>query len=395
MGGVHGMALQILRGLTALGHTVDCYVARLDRGLPRELEENDRIAVQTGASRWTYDAWYNRTPLTTFVSGQVTRAASTWKLADGLAANHARRPYDVVYQFSNIELLGLRRHLKRLPPLVLHPETHLAGELAGFRRERALSRKCESRSRRAFVGAMLLTRAAVQRRDIHRATTVICPSRAFRDCVTRDYGLNDARTVVVRNPIDLSTFRPRSSARRAGPLRIVYVGRISVRKGIDDLVSLSGRLADLSGDVSLEIVGDRTQWSDYRPLLEHLDPRVAVYRGPVAAEDIPDVLAGADLLVQPSTYEPFGLTLAEGLASGVPAVATTEVGAGEDVERGCVERVPPNDAASLEAACRRMIDRVLSDASSLSADSRSEAERLFDPIDISRQIADILAEAST
>jgi glycosyltransferase involved in cell wall biosynthesis len=202
--------------------------------------------------------------------------------------------------------------------------------------------------------------------------------------------------VVIPNPVDLDRFRRATVTPADGrALRILFIGRISVRKGIDAVVELSHRLRDLSGLIELEVIGDRTQWSDYRPLLADLDPSVALYRGGLTPDQVPQELARADLLVQPSTYEPFGLTVAEALASGVPAVVTTEVGAAEDVAGECVSRVPPGDAGALETAVRALLDR-MSDgrAERLRAEARAEAERLFDPAHVCGAIAQTLRDVA-
>ena len=140
------------------------------------------------------------------------------------------------------------------------------------------------------------------------------------------------------------------------------VGRLSVRKGVELIVQLSHRLRDLSGIVHLEIVGSHSQWSNYRCLLNDLDPSVATFLGSLSSDELKQWLPTCDLLIQAAKYEPFGLTVGEALASGVPVVVTTEVGAGEGVLEACCIRVPPGDLDALEEAIRRMVARLQSSA---------------------------------
>ncbi|MBI2297591.1 MAG: glycosyltransferase [Armatimonadetes bacterium] len=82
------------------------------------------------------------------------------------------------------------------------------------------------------------------------------------------------------------------------------------------------------------------------------------YRG-----DVPDLLAAADLLVLPSRGEPFGRVLLEGMAAGLPVVATRPGGPCDIVLSGRTGLlVPQDDAAAMAAG--------LMDVVSMSADER-------------------------
>jgi glycosyltransferase involved in cell wall biosynthesis len=161
------------------------------------------------------------------------------------------------------------------------------------------------------------------------------------------------------------------------------------------LIDLSHRIDDLQGRVHLDLLGGHTLWSDYRKLLKDLNPAIATYIGGVPAKEVGRYLAEADLLVQPSKYEPFGLTVGEGLASGIPVIATDQVGAAEDVDRGCCEVIPAADPEALEVAVRSMVARLeMGDVNEVRALARREAERLFAPTVVAKGIADILVSVA-
>jgi glycosyltransferase involved in cell wall biosynthesis len=50
--------------------------------------------------------------------------------------------------------------------------------------------------------------------------------------------------------------------------------------------------------------------------------------------DVPQLLAGADLFVFPTHYEPYGLVVTEAMACGLPAVVTRCAGSAGAVEHG-------------------------------------------------------------
>jgi glycosyltransferase involved in cell wall biosynthesis len=299
-------------------------------------------------------------------------------LASLLLEQHRQRPYDAIYQFSTIEIFGMRRFLSELPPLVVHPQTHMAGELRWVRRERKLAGRCEPLWRRVLVECLLAARTRRQRRDIGFASRVLAISRKFADHLVADYGVDPRRITVIRNPIDLNELLPPPRFPHRGPWRIAFVSRMSARKGVELVVELSHRLADLDGDVTLDLVGADTLWSDYRPLLADLNPQIARYHGHMDRTELAAFLAQVDVLLQPAKYEPFGLTVGEALALGVPVVASDAIGAAEDVSSDCCPVVRANDIDTLEAAVRAMLDRLRhGDGPVIGRIARAEAERLF------------------
>ena len=396
-GGVPGMAVTLARGLAALGHQVDCWMV-LETRVAQGWSEVEGLTLRTVSGAFHWGRWYSgaRTPrIVTNLAVLGTRAVATPRLVRRLLAAHREAPYDVLYRFSTIELLGIGRHLADLPPLVLHPEVHAAGELRWTRAERHLARRCHSLPQRAVVGTLLRARALLQRRDIQRATAVIAPSRRFAQLVGTDYGVPADRFTVIPNPVDLDRFHPSSPPPSGQPkVRITYVGRAAVRKGIDLLVELSHHLDDLANDVELEVIASYSFWSDYRPLLADANPCLATVRPVASNRSVAEALASTDLLLQPSRYEPFAITVAEALASGTPVVATDEVGAAEGLDPRCATVVPA-DAAALEAALRARVAAIQAGEGAVAREcARAEAERRFAPELVCRAVADCLERAA-
>jgi glycogen(starch) synthase len=225
---------------------------------------------------------------------------------------------------------------------------------------------------------------------------LVAPSQRFAGLVASDYGVDRNRLTVVPNPVDLDRFQPAPTRAGDDKIRITYVGRASVRKGIEQLVELSHRLDDLADQVELELVCSTSLWSDYTPLLAGVNPRLTVVREPQSHRGVAELLQRTDVMVQPSHYEPFGLTVAEGLASGVPIVATDEVGAVEGIDPRAATVVPAGDVRALERAVRVRIAAVLERADGTDrAVARAEAERRFDPKAVVRDLAEVLERVAT
>ncbi len=390
-GGVPGVATELLLGLTRLGHRVDCFLPGTGHALPERIADAEGLTFNWGTNDWRWNRWYNRTKIGTFVTAMASRGLASVRLRQELTRRHALEPYDVIYQFSDIEALAMPASLRPAVPLVIHPETHIAGELRFLLAERELSLRCQPAYVFAIAAATMSLRVLVQRRRIRRARLLVCISSVFRDHLVRDYGFPSTDTVVIPNPVRLERFAAVDPDRGIGrPPTVLVLGRIAARKGVEDVIAVARRLRERGSDVRVRVVGGPSLWSDYTRLLEDLPADVAEYVGRINPADIPEELARTDVLLQASKYEPFGLTVGEALAAGVPVVATSEVGAIEGVDRSVVSEVAPGDVEGMVAAIEDLLERLGDAPAQLRHRAQAEAERRFAPQIVCEQISDAL-----
>ncbi|HEX2102702.1 MAG TPA: glycosyltransferase [Solirubrobacteraceae bacterium] len=168
------------------------------------------------------------------------------------------------------------------------------------------------------------------------------------------------RVRVMRRGVDRTAFAdpgPDPFPELRGRPRVVFLGRLARSKGVDTLVAAAARLRTPGAQVVL--VGDGPARAEVEAASRRLDVDGHVHvTGFVPHHRTPAVLASADLLVLPSTYEELGTVLVEALQVGLPAVASNVGGIPEVVEHGRTGMlVPPGDAAALAEA----IDAILGD----------------------------------
>ena len=339
-------------------------------------------------SGWQWNRWYSRTRLTAFVSSLIARGVASLRLRAEVARRHRDDPYDLFYQFSNVENLAMPRRLRRSVPLVVHPGQSSADALRFLVRERRLQLQRRPTYTVAIAAAVIWLRMRVQRRSVRRAQLVVCISEVFRNHLVRDYGLSLQDTVVVPNPVRLDRFAGIVPDRPLGkPPRILVLGRIATGKGIEDVVALAKLLLEREVNVRIRLVGGTSVWSNYTHLLEELPVENSEYVGFVPGSQVPGELGASDVLLQASKYEAFALTVAEALAAGVPVVATTEVGAIEQVDRSAAAAVAPGDVPGMAAAILATLERLGSDPRQLRSLARAEAQRLFAPERVSLEIS--------
>jgi glycosyltransferase involved in cell wall biosynthesis len=376
-GGVPGVATELLRGLSARGHRIDCFMPGTGYELPQWAVEEPNLRFVWGTHEWRWNRWYARTRIGSSISGMFSRALGSVRLRRGVMARHRADPYDVIFQFSNIETFAVPMRLSRSVPLVIQPETHIGGELKFMLREWRLALRCTPAWTFAATIAVMAVRVLVQRAMIKRARLVICISSVFRDHMVRDYGLRPERTKVIPNPIRVERFRDADLERGLSePPRVLVLGRVSARKGVEDVVAVCRLLQERGSQAHVRIIGGPSLWSDYSRLLEDV-PQNTEYLGRIPPSEVPAELAASDVLFQASKYEPFGLTVAEALVSGVPVLATTEVGAIEGVDAEVAAVTEPGDVRAMADAVEGLLARLSSDAGAVRRKANEEARRLF------------------
>jgi glycosyltransferase involved in cell wall biosynthesis len=390
-GGAPGVATELLDGLARLGHRIDCFLPGMERELPARLVASQNLAFVWGTSGWKWNRWYSRTKLATFASGLLARGFASLRLRREITRRHREEPYDLVLQFSNIESLAVPRGLASNVPVVLFPSTHMAGELRWVLAERRLSFRCQPPYVFITVATIRLLRTLVQRRAIRRARLLVCMSTVFRDHLVNDYRYPVERTAVIPYPVRLQRFAD-LERKWPQPPTILVLGRVAVRKGVEDVVAVAKTLLARKIEARVRVVGGPDLSSDYTKLLEDLPPENAEYVGGVPPAEIPSELSRATVLLQASKYEPFGLTVAEALAAGVVVVATSEVGAIEGVDSSVAAEVRPGDVDALVVAIVTMLERVRAAPDESASRARAEAERLFAPTVVCQQVSDALVE---
>jgi glycosyltransferase involved in cell wall biosynthesis len=108
-----------------------------------------------------------------------------------------------------------------------------------------------------------------------------------------------------------------------GPLRVVFVSRISPKK---NLLGLLEALGAVRGDVALDVygpIGDTDYWRACERVMTALPPNVqATYRGELAHEAVAGTFLRYDAFCLPTLGENFGHVIAESLAASCPVICT-------------------------------------------------------------------------
>lgn len=154
--------------------------------------------------------------------------------------------------------------------------------------------------------------------------------------------------------VDPAAVRAEFGWRADAPL-LLFAGRLVEQKGVDTLIDALDLLQHVWPELRTLIVGDG-------PLRDSLAETASAYdlnarvRFTGHRDDVPGLLAAADLLVLPSRYEGLPNVVLEAMRMGKPVVATAAPGTTELVVDGQTGMlVPLNDPKALAQAIRTVL----------------------------------------
>lgn len=204
---------------------------------------------------------------------------------------------------------------------------------------------------------------AAQRLLFRLSARVWTTTPLFARRVADRFRIQPGRIFLLPNFIDLRPFAAAGEGAGEPPqgrtLRLLTVARLSPIKGVETCIEALALLGDVP--VVLRIVGKAAVEAEYVRFLHQRVRELGVearvdWAGAVPHERIAAEYAAADVLLQGSFYEAFGMALAEAMAAGVPVVATAVGGVPDVVEDGASGMlVPPGDPVAMAAAVRRLV----------------------------------------
>ena len=144
-------------------------------------------------------------------------------------------------------------------------------------------------------------------------------------------GADESKISVIPTGIDAQSFVPmRDSSFRekhdaVGKILILTVARLHPYKGLNYLIQSMEHVVSTNKDVKLIILGKGLEEASLHALVDrlHLQDYITIDTEVISNEKMPAVYNNADLYVQPSIVEPFGIAVLEAMACGKPAIGTS------------------------------------------------------------------------
>ena len=224
---------------------------------------------------------------------------------------------------------------------------------------------------------------------LRKADLILACSRYVTDRIRQSFPSLAGRCQTLYNGVDLATFinDPKKNEKRFELKQLLFVSRVTPEKGLHILLDAFKEVIEKNPHVRLEIVGPLTAYTlgsiiwlsedskvqklasfyrkgsltSYFDYLAHKLISLSIsnnvtFHGQIPHEQVVKFYQEADIFIQPSVYEPFGMGIIEAMACQVPVVATRVGGIPEIVEDGrtglLVERL---DARALANAILELL----------------------------------------
>ncbi|WP_424357541.1 glycosyltransferase family 4 protein [Methanocella sp. MCL-LM] len=245
--------------------------------------------------------------------------------------------------------------------------------------------------KRLMLGCFDLTFNAYTR---NRATVYTAHCNAAKAFAEQHLRVPAGRVKVVNVGVDASLFKPTEGKTplTEGKFKILTVARLHPYKGLDTLIRAMQIVMKKVPCAVLYIMGRGPQADDLKKLAADLGVSdvVRFVEAPVPNTEMPAVYTSADLYVQPSMVEPYGIAVLEAMACGKPAVCSDIGGMRDTVAEGKTGfLVPPSNPERLaEKIVQLAGDRERLAAMGGAARSRVETE--FDWAVIAKQYLEII-----
>lgn len=171
---------------------------------------------------------------------------------------------------------------------------------------------------------------------------LVCPSQAMAQWAADNWPIDRSKIAVIPYPLgELESAPVGAGSSGGGAFKLLFIGRLEPRKGIDTLIEAVGRLGNEK--VSLDALGDDTPdpsgnghfgVNSLRACEGMLRPDAVRLLGRRPPEELPALRESADAIVVPSPMDNFPFVCVEAMAEGRLVIAAAAGGAGELIRDG-------------------------------------------------------------
>jgi len=223
------------------------------------------------------------------------------------------------------------------------------------------------------------------------ADLLLSPSQDLAQRVGRVWQLPPQAFGTVPYPFPAPTALLKIPVRHAGSGRILFLGRLEERKGLDTLTAALADVLAAEPTTRVDFVGricphpatgqPYDDWIRNRLTKHH--SRLA-FHGPQPNSRLPDFFSQADICVLPSLYDNFPVVCLEAMAAGCAIIGSTMGGMGEQLDRGqCGVLADPEDAPAWARAMRELLHNPTR-RMELGSRARERVQRVYSPDTVGR-----------
>jgi glycosyltransferase involved in cell wall biosynthesis len=201
-----------------------------------------------------------------------------------------------------------------------------------------------------------------------KAEKVVCVSRYEMKLIKKGFHVPASKLIHIPNGLNLEEFRDIKEQKKSSKL-ILYAGRLESYKGIQYII----RALPLLDGYRLKVVGEGSYERELHQLARKLNLSDRIdWLKDIERKELLSYFKSADVFVNLSTFEAYGITVAEALACGTPCIVAKGGALEEFIDgNGCVGLSYPIDIKTLVEAIesrKRVAPRQQSDWGDVASD---------------------------
>jgi starch synthase len=206
------------------------------------------------------------------------------------------------------------------------------------------------------------------------ASAIITGSKDTRAQIAQAF--QDKTVYVPENGIEPARFARHRSGPVTLPLKVAFVGRLALFKGLDMLVEAAAPLVR-DGRVKLDLIGDGPEAAALRALAAREGLPESIFAGWIENKKLQERLTQSDVFAFPSIREFGGGVVLEAMALGLVPIVMDYGGPAEFVSPNTGFRLPMSERAEIVRSLRALLERLAADPSALEAMGGRARDHIF------------------
>lgn len=173
-----------------------------------------------------------------------------------------------------------------------------------------------------------------------------------------EYGVEPGDVCVMGNGVDIELFKPDTEESQAAKPYILTVGRLGLRKGLEDLINAAHIVASRSFSIKVLIAGAGPLEGMLRKRIRSLglDGQVIMLGHISNRKELAHLFRHAMVFVHPAHYEGLPTVVLEAMSCGRPVIATAVSGALDVIKTGDNGLlIPPHDPSKMAEAILKLV----------------------------------------
>jgi len=176
---------------------------------------------------------------------------------------------------------------------------------------------------------------------LHRSNILYAPTKDLIQRCDDLLGIGNIKAEIFGYPLDLNLFSPSTQHTQRNPIRILFLGRLEQRKGIETIALAFPKVFERYSNVSLSLVGSDTPniagFPSAQKFLESEFSRAGCLQAVnfmrnVPLQKLPEIFHAHDIVWVPSLYDNFPMICLEAMACGKPVIVSDAGGLPEMVQ---------------------------------------------------------------